>query len=581
MMAVRKIDLMPRETPNPGRRYLSASIRRREGGTLAALILALIILAACTGGSSSGGSGAASDTGTESGSSQDSGSDSDSGTGSDSDTDSSSGAGSTTSNVSRPVLRQTLPASWDENWFASPAVWDLNGDGRQEIIAARDSVLYVWDAAGTLLWRAPVGEPATSANDHGALRQYAGPVVGDLDADGYGEIAVAYGNSVALYDHNGYIRTGWPQTFPGADDEIRSLAAADLDDNGAYEILGQKTGEGPVSVAWLLNGAVFSGWPQAQDCAECNDFGGYNQNIGAADFDNDGRPEVVSTYDICMIGIMHADGSPMPANPMFSGAYVSSVPMFHDIDLAIQGWGSLGNDRDEFTYSSPVFGDVDGDGLPELIVYSDHELAGEYVNRGNCLWALNPDLTRCPGFETPICSGEPLYTGYEDNIVQVAPSPALGQLSGDSRPEIVVPSYDGRMRCFSPDGITLWSYVFDTAGAPFIGASGAVIGDLDNDGTSEIVFTTYSPDQDVSHLIILNNAGNELFQVGIAERGSMSPPTLADIDGDEVLEIVISLKDNLGSGLGGVQIWDVPSARINALPWPTGRGNYLRNGQGS
>jgi len=479
------------------------------------------------------------------------------------------------------VLRQTLPASWDENWFASPAVFDLGDDGQEEIIAARHSVLYVWNATGTLRWRAPVGESAASANDHGEDRQYAGPVVGDLDADGYGEIAIAYGNSVALYDHNGYIRTGWPQSFPGTDGEIRSLAAADLDDDGLYEILAQKTTEGPVSVVWRLEGTVLSGWPQVQNCPECNDYGGYNQNIGAADFNHDGRPEVVSTYDNCTIGIMSADGSPLPANPIFNGPYVSSVPMFHDIDLAIQGWGADGNDRDEFTDSSPVFGDMDGDGLPELIVYSDHERAGEYVNRGNCLWVLNPDLTRCAGYETPICSGAPLFTGYEDNIVQVAPSPALGQLAGDSRPEIVVPSYDGRMRCFSPDGATLWSYAFDRAGAPFIGASGAVIGDLDDDGLCEVVFTTYSTAQDVSHLIILDALGNELYKIKLAKRGSMSTPTLADIDGDAVLEIVVSLKDTLGSGLGGVQVWDVPSARINALPWPTGRGNYLRNGLGS
>jgi len=542
-------------------------------------MLVALILAACSGGPSSGNSSAANGTGTESGSSQDTGSDPDSGAGSDSDT--SSGSGSTSSNVSRPVLRLTLPASWDENWFASPAVFDLDGDGRKEIIAARASVLYVWNATGTKLWRAPVGESATSANDHAEARQYAGPVVGDLDADGYGEIAIAYGNSVALYDRNGYIRTGWPQAFPGTDGEIRSLAGADLDNDGAYEILAQKTGDGPVSVVWRLNGTTKEGWPQVQNCLSCYDYGGYNQNIGAIDFNNDGQSEVVSTYDSCTIGIMSADGSPLPANPLFKGPYVSSVPMFHDIDLARQGWGPDGNDRDEFTHSSPAFGDIDGDGLPELIVYSDHERAGEYVNRGNCLWVLNPDLTRVLGFETPVCSGAPLFIDYVDNIVQVAPSPALAQLSGDSRPEIVVPSYDGHMRCFSPDGATLWSYGFDGSGEPFIGASGAVIGDLDSNGLCEIVFTTYSPAQDVSHLVILDARGHELHKIKIDQRGSMSPPTLADIDGDDILEILISLKDPVSSKLGGVQIWDVPSARIGALPWPTGRGNYLRNGQGS
>jgi hypothetical protein len=62
----------------------------------------------------------------------------------------------------------------------------------------------------------------------------------------------------------------------------------------------------------------------------------------------------------------------------------------------------------------------------------------------------------------------------------------------------------------------------------------------------------------------------------------MSPPTLADVDGDKIVEIIISLKDVLdGSNVGGVQIWDVASSGENLLPWPTGRGNNLRTGLSS
>jgi hypothetical protein len=483
--------------------------------------------------------------------------------------------------VSEPSLQTTLPASWDENWFGSPAVYDLDGDGAMEIIAGRHSVLYVWDAGGTMLWRAPVGEDASSSNDHGSSRQYAAPVVGDLDVDGNGEIAIAYSNKVAVYDHSGTILQGWPQTFPGSDGEIRSIAGADLDRDGKVEILAIKTSDGPVTVAWDINGNVVAGWPQVQDCEECSDYGGYNQNIGVADLDGDSIPEVVSTYDICHIGIMYRNGSPFPAHTSFSsaGPWASSVPMFHAIDLAKQGWGPDDNDRDEFTDSPPCFGDIDGDGKPEIILYSDHEKAGEYVNRGNCLWVLNPDMTRVKGFETPLCSSEPLYTGYEDNIVQVAPAPAVAQLTGDSRPEIIVPSYDGMLRCFSPEGTVLWEYRFDDGSGTFIGASGAVIGDLNNDNAPEVIFTTYSIDEAVSHLIVLDTSGQELHAVSIDGRGSMSPPTLADVDGDHAVELIISLKDVLGGGEGGVQVWTVASARDNLLPWPTGRGNNLRNGQ--
>jgi hypothetical protein len=491
-------------------------------------------------------------------------------------------AASGTAEVAEPALRTTLPASWDENWLGAVAVYDLDGDGAMEIVAGRHSVLYVWRADGTLLWRAPVGESASSPNDHGEARQYGSPVVGDLDGDGDGEIAIAYDIYAAVYDHQGNLLPGWPAAFPNAPEgaELRSIAAADLDGDGVQEILVVKTSDGPVTNVWTIDGQVAPGWPQVQQetCPECNEYGGYNQNIGAADLDGDGLPEVVSTYDCCYVGIMFGDGAPFPANEMFSGAYVNNVPMFHDINLAIQGWGDDGEDRDEFTDSPPTFGDLDADGLPELILYSDHERAGEYVNRGNCLWALNPDLSRVAGFETPLCSGGPLYTGYQDNIVQVAPVPAVGNLMGDARPEIVVPSYDGYVRCYGPDGVLQWDYAFDSPGGDFVGASGAAIADLSGDGRPEVVFTTYSISQDVSKLVILDAGGNEIRAVPLSGRGTMGPPTIADVDGDGDLEIVLSLKDTLGGELGGVQIWDVAGAGDNCVLWPTARGGDLRAG---
>ena len=139
----------------------------------------------------------------------------------------------------------------------------------------------------------------------------------------------------------------------------------------------------------------------------------------------------------------------------------------------------------------------------------------------------------------------------------------------------------GKMRCFSPDGSTLWTYTFDNGAGAFIGASGAVIGDLNADSIPEIVFATYSVSQNVSNLILLDSNGVQLHKIPLAKRGSMSPPVLADIDGDHRVEIIISLKDTLGNRLGGVQIWDVASASDNLLPWPTGRGDNLRSGQGS
>ncbi len=482
--------------------------------------------------------------------------------------------------VSAPELVRTYPASWDENWFGSPAFADLDGDGENEVIAGRHSVLYVWSADGAHRWRAAVGEPRTDDPEqevHGTARQYAAPAIADLDGDGRLETVIVYSNRIAVYRHDGTLLPGFPASYPDSDNEIRSLAVGDLDRDGTWEIAVVRTGATPVTAIFDLTGNVLPGWPQVA-CEDCYDHGGYNQNIGLADLVGDGDLEVVATYDCAHVGFFTKDGVGLPVHPELAGDVSPQVPMFHDWALAVQGWGPDGEDRDEFTDSPPVFADLDGDGALEIVLYSDHERAGEYVIRGNCLWALEADLSRVPGFEWPICSGGPLYEGYEQNIVQVAPAPAVADLSGDARPELVVPSYDGLMRAYSPDGEELWAVEFNRPMDVFIGASGAVVADLNGDGSPEVLFTTYAIREGRSHLYVVSAGGSVLHKVPLEKRGSMSPPTVGDVDGDGQLDVLISLKDTLGGGLGGVQLWTVPGAGTACVPWPTGRGGLARAG---
>ena len=187
-------------------------------------------------------------------------------------------------------------------------------------------------------------------------------------------------------------------------------------------------------------------------------------------------------------------------------------------------------------------------------------------------------MTRAKGFEKPLCSDAPIFAGSYNNILETAPVPALANLTGDARPEIVVPSNDGTIRGISPDGVQLWKYNYDGPGEPWVQASEVVIGDLNKDGVPEIVFTTYSVENFVSHITILDNNGRMQRKASLDKRGSMAAPTLADVDGDGKLDIVISLKNVVGGGMGGVQVWTVASAGGNKAAWPTGRGGYLRTG---
>jgi hypothetical protein len=60
--------------------------------------------------------------------------------------------------------------------------------------------------------------------------------------------------------------------------------------------------------------------------------------------------------------------------------------------------------------------------------------------------------------------------------------------------------------------------------------------------------------------------------ISTGETGWFSSPGLVDVTGDKRLEIVVTTFDH------GIEISCVPRSNTKCLPWPTGRGNLLRNG---
>ncbi|MCB9582940.1 MAG: VCBS repeat-containing protein [Polyangiaceae bacterium] len=496
--------------------------------------------------------------------------------------------------VQAPTLRATLDGSWDENWLAAPALADLDGDGKLDIVAARHSVLYAWHHDGQPLWQTAWASSASNSPEHGQSRMWASPVVGDFDGDGKVEIAVgsdadsSSNVNVAVYDNTGELMPGWPVHFGGSD-EVRSIAAADVDGDGKLEILVNKTNTGPATAVYELDGSMHPGFPQVSPSCdppppaeECWDFGGYNQNIAAGDLDGDGVDDVVSSYDAIGFGVFKGDGTPFPTDASFTDKVITAVEAYHDLKLSQQGWGT--GDRSEFTYSPPVIADIDGDGDHEIVLAGDHEHSNDTTNKGITVWVLNHDMTRPTGWDPPKDTGLPIESSnLGQNIVPTRPSPAVADLDGKPGLEILVPTYDGKLHCFGPTGEELWFYTFGSSPSPYTGAGEPLVVDLNGDGVPEILFTTFSsgapkqPDTP-AHLVILDAGGNELQKVEIFGRGSMAAPSVADLDGDGQLELVISLKDTLGGGKGGVQIWDLPGSSDNCVLWGTGRGSLTRQG---
>jgi hypothetical protein len=156
-------------------------------------------------------------------------------------------------------------------------------------------------------------------------------------------------------------------------------------------------------------------------------------------------------------------------------------------------------------------------------------------------------------------------------------------IQGDDLPEIVVSLNDGCMHAFDAYGLLLWRYNY-THGKAVMYASEPTAADLNQDGSPEIVFTTYGdPDtQDSGRLVILAADGAALHDLPLPDsghngngNGAPSAPTIADLDGDRQLEILVQTFDH------GLDIFTIPGSGSDCLLWTTARGGPLRNGRPS
>lgn len=111
-------------------------------------------------------------------------------------------------------------------------------------------------------------------------------------------------------------------------------------------------------------------------------------------------------------------------------------------------------------------------------------------------------------------------------------------------------------------------------------ASEPVVADLDNDGYAEIIFASWveKGSSSTGKLHIVDYLGSPLFEVDLPAahsgdwNGSLAAPTLADIDGDPDLELV------LNTAHSGLVAYDLPGTSNARILWRTGRGSYQRIG---
>jgi hypothetical protein len=487
-------------------------------------------------------------------------------------------SGGGTQTVSAPTVVYTLYDRWQEAWLASPAVADLDVDGTQEIIVPRHELLLVWHTDGTVAWRATL--PG---------RIWSSPVVADLVPNNPGlEVAVASRGEIAAFDARGNPLPGFPVTWR---DELRSLAAGDIDGDGALELVAvtstplSANNQRDIVIAVEMTGSIVAGFPpNTTGTAGCDDAcyvtGGYDQNIALGDVDGDEIADIFVSQDNAYMSLHAGTGRAFDAATIFNDrTKFSGIRWMVDYSLAQQGYADdeSVDEQAHFTNTAPAIADLDGDGTGELIALGSIQNAAQNDReRGVGLFVARNDGTRPDAWLAP-----PRFRDYlaglwdgGNNIVGITNQVSVAEVDPErAGPELVFAGFDGRLHTVDARAQTLWSTQYTTRADEWTG--GIAIADLSGDGRPELVLATYS--ESGGDLIIADAGGNILHRVPLGGRGAMPVPTIADVDGDGDLDIVVSLKDAVDR-MKSVVVYEVAGSSENCLSWPTGRGNYRRDG---
>jgi hypothetical protein len=400
---------------------------------------------------------------------------------------------------------------------------------------------------------------------------------------------------VSVFELNGYFAPGWPQR-PTGGNEVRGLSVSDLDMDGTLEIIATGAVYGKVNT-WVYehDGQLRPGWPQLGNDSGYA-YGIFNDNAAVGDLDGDGYGELVVPSDVHYICAYERDGSQIPTSSFYGDKGWGKVGVWESLAVEQRGWGTCDTSdgrseryRANFAHGPAAIADVDDNGSMEVIstgnVYDCGY--GNYPSQYTGVFVFNADRSRYQNGaydwrQAPIDTGAPLSEDYNE-IENAQPNPVIADLDGDGFLEILFASYDGRLHAYWLDKTEhgSWPYSVNQPGEGIYRfASEPAVVDLNADGKAEVIFASWveKGSELTGKLHILNYLGQPIYEVDLPGahsgdwNGALAAPTLADIDGDPDLEVV------LNTAHSGFVVYDLPGTASAIILWGTGRGNFWRDG---
>ena len=389
---------------------------------------------------------------------------------------------------------------------------DDNGDGRIDGGDVADVVFHMEDAAGAAvtarsgldgseLWT------VRSVLGNGVAGRLAHAAAADLDGDGVVEILVGLAGKLGAIDHNGgalWVSDPVERVTTGG--WGGSVSVADLDEDGVPEIIvgrtalsntGRLLAVGAKNKAEPYNYYAALGYPYPT--------GVIPQHSIVADIDLDGQAEIVAgdavyrlrngelqvVWDYTVPDNLMVDGfsavANLDADPQAEIVYVASGKvMVFNHDGSVQTNYRRLIPLSQFTPTTywggpPTIADLNGDGVPEILVAGDTELVAMNAGLGT-LWRFAID-------DLGSVTGVTLF-----------------DLDGDTFPEVV---FGDHSKLWILDGRT-GTPRYTQANSSKTGTEYPVVADLDHDGNVELLVAsnrTFGGDTSTQGLHVLTGPG--------------------------------------------------------------------------